>query len=452
MPDLTFHITTFGCQMNAHDSDWLARGLVRQGFRAVEPGEALVYILNTCSVRERPEHKVYSAIGRLRPFLEENPDAFVAVGGCVAQQLGEKLFKRFPEVRLIFGTDGIGAAPQAIARLCAEPYLRLSLVDFSETYPERDLGFDIYDLNGGSPPPAAFVNIMQGCDNFCAYCIVPFVRGPQKSRRPEAVLGEARALVERGVKEITLLGQNVNSYAQDLPDAGLGFAGLLREVAAIPGLARLRFVTSHPKDMADDVIQAFAELECLCPRLHLPLQSGSDRILAAMGRKYTVERYLDVVRRLREARPGMQLSTDLIVGFPGETDEDFEQTLAIMDEVGYVSAFSFCYSDRPGAKAARLLDKIEPDVAAGRLEILQSQQNKRSEQIFKSMVGMEYSVLLEGRSPRPGAAGATWQGRDPYGHIVHVPLPEDGVRPGDLLQVRVVEAKRHSFIGAPCGK
>ena len=452
MSDLTFHITTFGCQMNAHDSDWLARGLARQGFRPAEPGEALVYILNTCSVRERPEHKVYSAIGRLRPWLEENPDAFVAVGGCVAQQLGEKLFKRFPEVRLVFGTDGIGAAPQAIARLCAEPYLRLSLVDFSETYPERDLGFDIYDLNGGSPPPAAFVNIMQGCDNFCAYCIVPFVRGPQKSRRPEAVLGEARALVERGVKEITLLGQNVNSYAQDLPDAGLGFAGLLREVAAIPGLARLRFVTSHPKDIADDVIQAFAELECLCPRLHLPLQSGSDRILAAMGRKYTVERYLDVVRRLREARPGMQLSTDLIVGFPGESEADFEATLAVMDEVGYVSAFSFCYSDRPGTKATRLLDKIEPDVAGRRLEILQGQQNKRSEQIFKNMVGMEYSVLLEGRSPRQGAAGATWQGRDPYGHIVHVPLPEDGGRPGDLLQVRVVEAKRHSFIGAPCGK
>ena len=452
MPELTFHITTFGCQMNAHDSDWLARGLTRQGFRPAEPGEALVYILNTCSVRERPEHKVYSAIGRLRSFLQENPDAFVAVGGCVAQQLGEGLFKRFPEVRLVFGTDGIGAAPQAIARLCAEPYLRLSLVDFSETYPERDLGFDIYDLNGESPPPAAFVNIMQGCDNFCAYCIVPFVRGPQKSRQPEAVLGECRALVERGVKEITLLGQNVNSYGQDFLDAGLGFAGLLREVAAIPGLARLRFLTSHPKDIADNVIRAFAELDCLCPRLHLPLQSGSDRILAAMGRKYTVARYLDVVRRLREARPDMQLSTDLIVGFPGETEADFEQTLAVMDEVGYVSAFSFCYSDRPGTKATRLLDKVDSAVASRRLEILQGQQNKHSEQIFKNMVGIEHSVLLEGRSPRPGTSGATWQGRDPYGHIVHVPLPEGG-RAGDMLRVRVVEAKRHSFIGVPsCGK
>ena len=452
MPDLTFHITTFGCQMNAHDSDWLDRGLTRLGFRAAEPGEALVYILNTCSVRERPEHKVYSAIGRLRPWLEENPAAFVAVGGCVAQQLGEGLFKRFPEVRLVFGTDGIGAAPEAIARLCAEPYLRLSLVDFSETYPERDAGFDVYDQKGETPPPAAFVNIMQGCDNFCAYCIVPFVRGPQKSRRPEAVLAEVRALTERGVREITLLGQNVNSYGQDLPDGGLGFAGLLREVAALPGLARLRFVTSHPKDIADDVIEAFAELDCLCPRLHLPLQSGSDRILEAMGRKYTVARYLDVARRLREARPDMQLSSDLIVGFPGETEADFEQTLAVMDEVGFVSAFSFCYSDRPGTKASRLLDKVAPDIAGRRLETLQCQQNKRSEQIFKSMVGMEYRVLLEGRSPRQGTAGATWQGRDPYGHIVHVPLPEGGAQAGDLPLVRIVEAKRHSFIGVSCGK
>ena len=441
MSELTFHITTFGCQMNAHDSDWLARSLTRLGFRATEPGEALVYILNTCSVRERPEHKVYSAIGRLRPFLAENPAAFVAVGGCVGQQLGESLFKRFPEVRLVFGTDGIKAAPESIARLCAEPYLRLSLVDFSETYPERQTAFEVYDATGEAPAPAAFVNIMQGCDNFCAYCIVPFVRGPQKSRQPEAVLSEIQALVARGVKDITLLGQNVNSYGQDLSDGGAGgFAKLLRAAAAIPGLERLRFVTSHPKDIADDVIDAFAELDCLCPRLHLPLQSGSDRILKAMGRKYTVARYLDVVRRLRAARPDMQLSSDLIVGFPGETDEDFEQTLAVMDEVGFVSAFSFCYSDRPGTRASLFLDT------------LQCQQNKRSEQIFKNMVGIKHKVLLEGQSPRQGARGASWQGRDPYGHIVHVVLPENAARTGDLPLVRIVEAKRHSFIGVPCEK
>ena len=450
--DLTFNITTFGCQMNAHDSDWLSRSLTQMGFRAAEPGEALVYVLNTCSVRERPEHKVYSAIGRLRPFLEDNPAAFVAVGGCVAQQLGEGLFKRFPEVRLVFGTDGIKGAPEAIARLCAEPYLRLSLVDFSETYPERDLAFAAYDQEGGGPPPAGFVNIMQGCDNFCAYCIVPFVRGPQKSRQPGAVLDECRALVARGVKDITLLGQNVNSYGQDLPGERGGFASLLRAVAAIPGLARLRFVTSHPKDIADDVIAAFAELDCLCPRLHLPLQSGSDRILAAMGRKYTVERSVDVVARLRAARPDMQLSSDLIVGFPGESEDDFAQTLALMDEVGFVAAFSFCYSDRPGAAATRMLDKIPAAVAGERLERLQAQQNKCTEQIFKSMVGMEHQVLLEGRSPRQGARGATWQGRDPYGHIVHVLLPQGAARAGDLPLVRIVEAKRHSFIGVPCEK
>jgi tRNA-2-methylthio-N6-dimethylallyladenosine synthase len=438
--------------MNVHDSDWLTRSLTGLGFHAVEPGEALVYILNTCSVRERPEHKVYSAIGRLRPFLESNPEAFVAVGGCVAQQVGESLFKRFPEVRLIFGTDGIKGAPQAIVRLCAEPYLRLSLLDFSESYAERDLAFEAYGEDGVAPPPAGFVNIMQGCDNFCAYCIVPFVRGPQKSRQPEAVLDECRSLAERGVKEITLLGQNVNSYGKDLPSGGLEFSGLLRAVADIPGLVRLRFVTSHPKDIADDVIEAFAELECLCPRLHLPLQSGSDRILAAMSRKYTADRYLDVVRCLREARPGMQLSSDLIVGFPGETEADFEQTLAIMDEIGFVSAFSFCYSDRPGTAATRMLDKISDDIAGERLERLQAQQNKRSEQIFKSMVGVKHRVLLEGKSPRQGAHGATWQGRDPYGHIVHVVLPEEEAHIGDLPLVRIIEAKRHSFIGVPCEK
>ena len=437
--------------MNAHDSDWLGRRLVALGFREVGPGEALVYILNTCSVREKPEHKVYSAIGRLRPFLRERPEAFVAVGGCVAQQVGEGFFKRFPEVRLVFGTDGVKGAPEAIARLCSEPYLRLSLVDFSEVYPEREAvlgGHGAEDVQ----PPAAFVNIMQGCDNFCSYCIVPFVRGPQKSRAPEAVLSECRALAGRGVAEITLLGQNVNSYGQDRPDGGMNFAGLLREAAAIPGLARLRFVTSHPKDIADDVINAFAELERLCPRLHLPLQSGSDRVLAAMGRKYTVERYRDVARRLREARPDMQLSTDIIVGFPGESEADFAQTLALMEETNFVSAFSFCYSDRPGTAASKLPFKVPEEVARARLEILQDKQNKRTEQIFKSMVGMEHRVLLEGRSPRQGVRGATWQGRDPYGHIVHVLLPEDAARVGDIVPVRVIEAKRHSFIGAPCGK
>ncbi len=438
--------------MNAHDSDWLARSLVERGFSEAGPGEALVYILNTCSVREKPEHKVYSAIGRLRPFLQERPEAFVAVGGCVAQQVGESIFKRFPEVRLAFGTDGIKGAPEAIARLCSEPYLRLSLVDFSEIYPERDPALAGYSAEGGGPPPATFVNIMQGCDNFCSYCIVPFVRGPQKSRAPEAVLAECRALVARGVAEITLLGQNVNSYGQDRPEGGAGFAALLREVAVIPGLARLRFVTSHPKDIAAEVIGAFAELDCLCPRLHLPLQSGSDRVLAAMGRKYTVERYLDVVRRLREARPDMQLSTDIIVGFPGESEADFEATLAVMEEVNFVSAFSFCYSDRPGTAASKLPFKVPAEVAGARLEILQAKQNKRSEQIFKNMVGMEHPVLLEGRSPRQGARGATWQGRDPYGHIVHVTLPENAARAGELIAVRIVEAKRHSFIGTPCGK
>ena len=322
----TFHIITFGCQMNVNDSFWLSRSLQRRGFVESPLEEAEIVILNTCSVRDKPEQKVYAALGRIKYETRRVPNSFAVVAGCVAQQIGAGFFERFPQVRLVVGGDGLAMAPDAIERLHADPALRLNLTDFSEVYPERDPALPAH--GEGDIPPVAYVNIMQGCDNFCTYCIVPFTRGRQKSRSPEAILDECRALIDNGAKEITLLGQNVNSYGLDRHASGdTSFAQLLRRVAELPGLARLRFVTPHPKDLSPDVIAMFAELPNLCPRLHLPLQAGSDRVLARMNRKYDMARYMSLVESLRAARPDIALSTDLIVGFPGETEEQFQETL-----------------------------------------------------------------------------------------------------------------------------
>ncbi|MBZ2172513.1 tRNA (N6-isopentenyl adenosine(37)-C2)-methylthiotransferase MiaB [Nitratidesulfovibrio sp. SRB-5] len=477
MSDRTFHILTFGCQMNVNDSDWLSRALVARGFTEAPLGKARVNIVNTCSVRDKPEQKVYSVLGRIRQATRKLPDAFAVVGGCVAQQIGSGFFTRFPQVRLVFGGDGSSMAPQAIERLCAEPGLRLSLLDFSEEYPERDA-----QLDAGPVPPSAFVNIMQGCDNFCAYCIVPYTRGRQKSRAADAVVRECAELVERGAKEITLLGQNVNSYGQDAEAArqatmataagdgkAVTFAELLHRVAALPGLARLRFVTPHPKDIAPEVIDAFGTLDNLCPRLHLPMQSGSDRILKAMGRKYDMARYMDIVHRLKAARPDIQLSTDIIVGFPGETEQDFEDTLSAMRAVGFAASFSFCYSDRPGTRAEMLPGKLDAAEKAARLARLQEWQNDYTEQCLRNMVGLHTMVLLDGMSRKPGMAtpeshegvhdgatgtpgGESWQGRDPYGQAVNVVMPpraEGGPEGwlGRIVPVTIVEAKKHSLRG-----
>ncbi|MGE4504765.1 MAG: MiaB/RimO family radical SAM methylthiotransferase, partial [Desulfovibrionaceae bacterium] len=338
---MKFHILTFGCQMNVNDSGWLTRALIVRGFEHAPEEEAEIFILNTCSVREKPEQKVYSELGRIRRYVEARPGAFAAVAGCVAQQIGTGFFSRFPFVRLVVGTDGIRRAPAALEHLAANPGERLALTELLPDFEEREAAWPELAHQGAGPggPGSAFVNIMQGCDNFCAYCIVPYVRGRQKSRRAEDVLDECRRVLERGAREITLLGQNVNSYGLDGSGVDVSFAQLLRRVAQLPGLDRLRFTTSHPKDIAPEVVRAFGELENLCPQLHLPLQAGSDRVLAAMGRKYDTARYLEIVASLREARPDMALGTDLIVGFPGETKDDFLQTLDMVERVGYESSF-----------------------------------------------------------------------------------------------------------------
>ncbi|MDR0338967.1 MAG: tRNA (N6-isopentenyl adenosine(37)-C2)-methylthiotransferase MiaB [Desulfovibrio sp.] len=477
----TFHIQTFGCQMNAADSEWLSRSLEGLGFREAPFEEAAFHILNTCSVRDKPEQKVYSELGRIARHCKVNKidGVTVCVGGCVAQQAGPALAKRFPQVRLVFGTDGIARAPEAISRLAEEKRLRLSLLDFAEDYVERADP----RLESGRrvpAPPSVFVNIMQGCDNYCAYCIVPYVRGGQKSRRAQAVVDECRTLVEAGSREITLLGQNVNAYGQDKGADGASFASLLHNVAAIPGLERLRFVTSHPKDIAPEVVAAFAGLPALCPRLHLPLQSGSDKILRAMNRRYDTARYRAIVKALRAARPDIVLTTDVIVGFPGESEDDFTATMDIMEEVGFASAFSFVYSDRPRARATLLPDKVDRALAFERLSRLQEKQNQASERVLAAMVGSDSVILVESRSrmaappapeasepdaraPQPTGDGCFWQGKTPQGFIVNVRLDgaPDAGRPardglcdawlGAMVPVRIEEAAKHSLKGRQAG-
>lgn len=458
--DKTFHIITFGCQMNVGDSDWLARGLAARGWRQTSEEDAWLFVVNTCSVREKPEQKVYSELGRIAAHRRGKPGLTAAVGGCVAQQIGAGFFERFPFVRLVFGSDGIAAAPDALDRLADDPAARVALLDFLPAYPEREnvlaqAPLPAFDADAGEPdagPAQAFVNIMQGCDNFCAYCIVPYTRGRQKSRAPAAVLEECRLRVEQGAREITLLGQNVNSFGLDPGGAGVGFAELLRQVAAIPGLLRLRFTTSHPKDIDPAVIRAFGELESLCPALHLPLQSGSDAILKRMGRKYDRARYLSLVADLRAARPDIALTTDLIVGFPGEGEADFLRTLDMMERVRFESSFSFRYSDRPGVASVRMSPKVPDEVGQERLLRLQSLQNGITKQSLKRLEGCEAVVLLESMSRRQDAGEPFWRGRDAGGRVVNVRLPQGEDGAGRMVRVLLREAKNHSLVGERVGQ
>lgn len=448
MIERKFHIMTFGCQMNVSDSDWLKRTLASRGFTECEkPEDASVFIVNTCSVRDKPEQKVYSLLGRIKVMTKGRDDVIVAVGGCVAQQVGRGFFKRFKQVRLVFGTDGLSSAPQALDRLVDDPSLRMSLLDFSEEYPDRDGNWDVSE----KAPVSSFVNIMTGCDNFCAYCIVPYTRGRQKSRPTQAILDECKDLLSRGTREITLLGQNVNSFGQDSHGDGTSFTELLYKIAELDGLKRLRFVTSHPKDIADEVIEAFGKLEVLCPRLHLPLQSGSDAVLKKMGRKYDIEKYLSIVEKLKAVRPDIQLTTDMIIGFPGETEEDFLETMRIAKIADYAQSFSFNYSDRPGTRAEKLPIKVEKKVMQDRLSRYQAWQTDNTERILQSMVGKKLDILFEGVSRRPGTEGVSWQGRDVYGQLVIITLPEGEDVTGKILPVTVTQATRHSLIAEKAG-
>lgn len=431
----SYHIITLGCQMNLRDSAWLAASLKARGYQEAKVGNAGVVIINTCSVREKPEKKVGNLIGRIHWLAKENKDCLIVVAGCVAQQLGAKLHDFGSMVRLVAGTDGIARLPDAIEKMIQNPGDNIDLLDFAPIYTERELIPEVW------PGRSAYVNIMQGCDNFCSYCIVPFTRGRQHSRLARDIVEECREHLRNGAYEITLLGQNVNAWGKD--NKGGQFPQLLREVSSLPGLGRLRFETPHPKDMDAGTVSAFAELPNLCPRIHLPLQSGSDAILAKMRRHYGKKDFLNLVEKLRAARPDIALSTDLIVGFPGETEADFQDTLSLMADCGFMSSFSFCYSDRPGTRASLMPDKIDKTVMAERLARLQALQDKLSRQWLLDRVGLETEILLE--APSVKDPENAWQGRDPWGMVVNVEL-KNGAS-GQLVRVRISQAKKHSLNG-----
>ncbi len=475
----SFHCITYGCQMNVNDSAWVARALVKMGWKESGMETADFIFINTCSVREKPQHKVLSMLGIIR---ETNPKASVAVAGCVAQQMGEKLWEKNAHVRLVLGSDGIAHAPEAFEKIAKNPKLRLSYLKFTKEFPNRNPELDFFKnipvLPTGTVEEStkgndtrAFVNIMQGCNNFCAYCIVPYTRGRQKSLPASSVLAECREWLERGICDLTLLGQNVNAYGKDNAGDTPHFVELLYEVAKLDGLKRLHIVTPHPRDFCDATVNAYKELPVLAPRLHLPLQAGSNAILEKMGRGYTNHDFMRLVDKLRSARPDIALSTDLIVGFPTETEEDFQETLRIMKEADFIASFSFIYSDRPNTRASKMQDKINPKVGLDRLNRLMELQNELGEKWLKSRVGMETDVLLEAKSAKPkyseikdndiavetiksaeslnGDSDATsWQGHDTWGNTVNLIIPNRlNYKAGDIAPVKIVTAKKHSLLG-----
>jgi tRNA-2-methylthio-N6-dimethylallyladenosine synthase len=445
------YIQTMGCQMNVYDSGRIAALMSSQGYRAVETAEAAdLIVVNTCAIREKAEQKAFSLLGRLAEIKRQRPGVVIAAGGCVAQQAGKEILRRSPCVDIVFGTHAVARLPRMVADV-TDRRCRIVDVEMGDRYEECDLpaGF------GEDGAVSRFVTIMQGCDNFCTYCVVPFVRGREASRRPEHILAEVRTLVGNGVREVTLLGQNVNSYGrkEGLP----GFSELLRRVAAVPGLERLRFTTSHPKDLSPELAGAFGELAALCPHLHLPVQSGSDRVLKRMNRRYTREDYLEKVRWLRDARPDINLTTDIIVGFPGETGVDFAETLELVRTVGFGGLFAFVYSDRPGAPAARFAEKVPEAEGRERLQALLALQEAATRRKNEAAVGGVRPVLVEGLGrPAPGGGGdRPWTGRTPDNTIVHIPPPEDGPwagrdLTGAVVPVRVETALAHSLQGRAC--
>ncbi|WP_299873898.1 tRNA (N6-isopentenyl adenosine(37)-C2)-methylthiotransferase MiaB [uncultured Sulfitobacter sp.] len=421
-------IKTYGCQMNVYDSERMAEALGGQGYvETSEAAEADMILLNTCHIREKAAEKVYSELGRLKKLKTDKPDLKIGVAGCVAQAEGEEIMRRQPAVDLVVG-------PQSYHRLPAmEERLAKGQTALDTDFPEEDKFEHLKSRPKARRAPAAFLTVQEGCDKFCAFCVVPYTRGAEVSRPAERVIAEARDLVERGVREITLLGQNVNAY-----HGGMGLAALIRKLAKVDGLERIRYTTSHPNDMEDDLIAAHGEVPELMPYLHLPVQSGSDRILKRMNRKHTAEGYLRLLERFRAARPDIVLSGDFIVGFPEETDADFEATMQLVEEVKYGYAYSFKYSARPGTPAAERAN-VDPDVADARLQRLQTLITKHQREVQDAMVGREVSVLVE----REGREAGQVVGKSDHLHSVHI--EEATAQVGDIARVRVVASKTNSL-------
>jgi tRNA-2-methylthio-N6-dimethylallyladenosine synthase len=437
-----FFVQTMGCQMNVHDSRRIEEVLRIEGWEPTEHAESAdLIVFNTCSVREKAEHKLMSALGTVRP-LATRGDAVIAVAGCVAQQEGERLLSRAPFVDIVIGPDNIPELPR-LADLALDGAPSIARTSFDVEEPR----FLEASPRPGQREITSFVTVMKGCDERCTFCVVPYTRGPERYRSADAIVGEIRALVAGGVREVTLLGQTVNSWFEPGGEPGprpSEFAALLRRIARdVPELARLRYTSPHPRHLTDALIEAHAELAVLPRHVHLPVQSGSDRVLRRMLRRYTREHYLARVEALRAAVPGVTLSTDLIVGFPGETDEDFEQTLSLVREAGFCAAFAFKYSPRPHTPALRLGDDVTEDVKDARLQALLSQVEAQQSAHLASLVGTSTTVLVEG----PSRTAGRFAGRSERHEIVHVLAPERSDPTGQLLRCEIESALGHSLLG-----
>ncbi|MDG1739308.1 MAG: tRNA (N6-isopentenyl adenosine(37)-C2)-methylthiotransferase MiaB [Paracoccaceae bacterium] len=429
------YIKTYGCQMNVYDSERMVEALGGQGYEEVDtPDQADMILLNTCHIREKAAEKVYSELGRFKTLKAENPDLKIGVAGCVAQAEGQEIIRRQPLVDLVVG-------PQSYHRLAEmEEIIRKGKRALDTDFPEEDKFEKLKARPKAKRGPTAFLTVQEGCDKFCAFCVVPYTRGAEVSRPVSQVLTEARDLVERGVREITLLGQNVNAYHGEGDGGAWSLAQLIWALNDVDGLERIRFTTSHPNDMTDDLIAAHGECEKLMPYLHLPVQSGSDKILKRMNRSHTAESYLRLIERFREARPDILISGDFIVGFPEETEADFNDTMSLIEEVKYGQAYSFKYSTRPGTPAAEraLVDDQEATERLYRLQALIAQQQK---DIQDAMVGQNVKVLFE----KPGREPGQMVGKSAHLHAVHVTA--DGIELGDIKEIRIVESRRNSLAG-----
>ena len=450
-------IQTIGCQMNVVDSGRIEQQLAPLHYAITEEAaDADLVVVNTCAIREKAEQKVFSFLGRMAGLKRKRPELIIAVGGCVAQQLGERIWKRAPHVDVVFGTHAIGRLGPIIAKVETE---RCRWVDVA-----LSSGMDAFEAPKAIPGNGSvtrFVTIMQGCDNYCTYCVVPYVRGREASRPPESIIEEIEGLVAGGVREVTLLGQNVNSYGRK--EGHCSFPQLLAKVNTVDGLMRIRFTTSHPKDLSTELCRSFRDLDRLCKHIHLPVQSGSNRVLKRMNRKYTREQYCEKIEQLRAHCPEIAISSDFIAGFPGETDADFEQTLDLIRTVRFDGLFAFQYSDRPNARATQFGDKIDEEEKRRRLQAVLRLQEQITLEKHRALVGSTQEVLVEGLSERPAVGGSSgealdgqWTGRTTTNRIVHFEQlahesASNGVFTGKLVRVTIQKAHAHSLWGVPAG-
>ncbi|MEI4261816.1 tRNA (N6-isopentenyl adenosine(37)-C2)-methylthiotransferase MiaB [Roseovarius sp. D0-M9] len=430
------YIKTYGCQMNVYDSERMAEAMGGAGYTEVASAEeADMILLNTCHIREKAAEKVYSELGRFRDLKDAKPDLKIGVAGCVAQAEGAEIMRRQPLVDLVVGPQSYHRLPQMEAKL------RQGEKALDTDFPEEDKFEKLKARPKAKRGPAAFLTVQEGCDKFCAFCVVPYTRGAEASRPAQRIIDEAKGLVERGVREITLLGQNVNAYHGAGPTGGdWTLAQLIWALNDVDGLERIRFTTSHPNDMGEDLIEAHGTCAKLMPYLHLPVQSGSDRILKRMNRSHTSDSYVRLIERIRAARPDLLLSGDFIVGFPEETEADFQATLDLIEEVRYGQAYSFKYSTRPGTPAAERA-QVDSAEASERLQRLQALLTRQQREIQESMVGREVDVLFE----RAGRQAGQMVGKSQYLHAVHAEAPD--AAPGDMARVRITGSATNSLAG-----